>query len=132
MDALTEKNAKDMSVPIGKVQLLVLPFIFVTLLLMIPYPMIWGLEAFSNSWIGFFNTWWFIPIILAGILAHELIHAFTWQQLARLRWSEMKLGFQWNTLTPYAHAKKPMKINPYRWGALMPAVVLGFSPTQLL
>jgi hypothetical protein len=128
MNTLEEENARDMSVPMGRVQILVLPFVFASLLLMIPYTMIWGLGAFAASWTGFFSTLWCIPILFGGILMHELIHAITWKYLAGLRWSEMQLGFQWKTLTPYAHAKKPMKMNPYRWGALMPALVLGFLP----
>jgi hypothetical protein len=127
-DTIKTKNAKDLSVPMGRVQLLVLPFIFASLLLMIPYALIWGLEAFSTAWLSFFDSLWFLPILFGGIVVHELLHAITWKYLAGLRWNEMKLGFQWKTLTPYAHAKKPMKITPYRWGAVMPALVLGFLP----
>jgi hypothetical protein len=128
MNTPEEKSPRDLSVSTGRVQVLALPFILASLLLMLPYGLLWGAEAFSTAWLGFFDSLWFLPAIFVGILVHELIHAFTWQQLAGLRWSEMKLGFQWKTLTPYAHARQPMKMNPYRWGAFMPALLLGFIP----
>lgn len=131
MNTMHTDNTKDLSVSMGRVQILVLPFIFASLLLMIPYALIWGLEAFALAWKGFFDSLWFLPIIFGGIVAHELIHALTWKLLAGLPWPEMQLGFQWKTLTPYAHAKKPMKMKPYRWGAFMPALVLGFVPYLL-
>ena len=123
-----QENAKDLSVSTAKVQVLVLPFVFASLLLMLPHALVWGPEAYAMAWKNAFDSLWLVPIALGGILVHELIHAFTWKYMAGLRWADMKLGFQWKTLTPYAHAKKPMKLTPYRWGAAMPAILLGFVP----
>ena len=39
-----------------------------------------------------------------------------------------KLGFQWKSLTPYAHCKEPMDIRPYRIGAFAPGFILGILP----
>jgi len=128
MSFTNDNTAKNVSASMSRVQILVLPFILSSLLLAFPYVLIWGLEDFALAWKSFFGTLWFLPIVFGGIVVHELVHAFTWKLLAGLQWSEMKLGFQWKTLTPYAHAKKAMKTKPYRWGAAMPALLLGFLP----
>lgn len=128
MEYYQGKKAVDMSVSTGKIQMLVLPYVAASFLLAFPFIAIWGLKSFAYAWQAMFAYWWVLPAILLGILVHELIHAFTWKQLAGLSWKEMKLGIQWRTLTPYAHAKKPMLITPYRWGAIMPAILLGFLP----
>ena len=39
--------------------------------------------------------------------------------------SSIKFGFQWKTLTPYAHIKEPVEVNVYRIGAFMPGFILG-------
>lgn len=128
MESFSDKKITDMSVPAARIQLLVLPFVGGSFLFTIPYILLWGWEAFAYAWKGFFDSLWFLPAILLGVLFHELLHAVTWKQLAGLHWREMKLGIQWKTLTPYAHAKKPMLVTPYRWGAFMPALLLGFLP----
>ena len=66
--------------------------------------------------------------LLFGILAHELIHMLAWAIFARKPLSVFKLGFQWKTLTPYAHCKEPMDIHPYRIGSLAPGLLLGILP----
>ncbi len=42
--------------------------------------------------------------------------------------SALQLGFKWKTLTPYAHMREPIALRAYRWGAIMPAILLGFIP----
>jgi Putative zincin peptidase len=67
-------------------------------------------------------------LLLFGILAHELIHVFTWALLANKPLKAFKLGFQWKSLTPYAHCKEPMAIQPYRIGSFAPGLLLGILP----
>jgi hypothetical protein len=67
-------------------------------------------------------------LLLFGILIHELIHMFTWALFAKKPLRVFKLGFQWKTLTPYAHCKEPMTIEPYRLGSFAPGLLLGFFP----
>jgi len=45
--------------------------------------------------------------------------------------SAVKFGFQWKTLTPYAHLKEPMEVNVYRISILMPGLLLGILPYLL-
>jgi hypothetical protein len=66
--------------------------------------------------------------LLFGILIHELIHMFVWAFLAKKSLKAFKLGFQWKSLTPYAHCKKPMDIRPYRIGSFAPGLLLGLLP----
>ena len=66
--------------------------------------------------------------LVAGILLHEILHALAWKVAGGLPWSDVRLGFQWKTLTPYAHARVPMPARVYRIGAATPGVVLGLGP----
>ena len=66
--------------------------------------------------------------LLLGILVHELIHMFAWAFFAKKPLSAFKLGFQWKSLTPYAHCKEPMDIRPYRIGSYAPGLLLGVLP----
>ena len=66
--------------------------------------------------------------LLFGILIHELIHMFAWALLAKKSLKAFKLGFQWKSLTPYAHCKEPMDIRPYRIGSFAPGLLLGILP----
>lgn len=67
-------------------------------------------------------------ILIIGILAHELIHLFTWMFFAKKPLKAFKIGIQWKSLTPYAHCKEPMDIRPYRIGAFAPGFLLGILP----
>lgn len=67
-------------------------------------------------------------LLLLGILVHELIHMFAWAIFAKKPLSVFKLGFQWKSLTPYAHCKELMDIHPYRIGSFAPGLLLGILP----
>lgn len=75
-----------------------------------------------------FSTLFLLAVFLLSVVVHELIHAFTWRWAAGLSAAEVQLGFQWRTLTPYAHAKVPMPASAYRLGTVMPGLVLGVLP----
>jgi hypothetical protein len=66
-----------------------------------------------------------ILAVLLGIILHELIHGLSWVIFGRKPSSMVKFGFQWKTLTPYAHLKEPVEVNAYRLGAFMPGFILG-------
>jgi hypothetical protein len=74
------------------------------------------------------NMLWFAFLLFAGIFIHELIHLFVWSVSARKPLSAFKLGFQWASLTPYAHCREPMNIFPYRIGSVAPGLLLGIIP----
>lgn len=67
----------------------------------------------------------FLIVLVAGVIAHELIHGITWAVAGRKPWSSIKFGFQTATLTPYCHLTEPIEVNAYRIGAFMPGFILG-------
>ena len=69
-----------------------------------------------------------LTMVVPGILAHELIHAIAWSISARRPLGAIAFGFQWRSVSPYAHPRDPMPVGPYRLGAAMPAILLGFLP----
>ncbi len=80
-----------------------------------------GAKQMEPTW----NTVVLLAAILLGVVMHEWIHAITWMILGHKPFSKIKFGFQWKTLTPYAHLTEPVKVNIYRLGAFMPGLVLG-------
>ena len=66
-----------------------------------------------------------IIAVLLGIVIHEWIHGFSWMIFGHKSFSAIKFGFQWKTLTPYAHLKEPVEVNAYRLGAFIPGFILG-------
>lgn len=67
--------------------------------------------------------------ILIGIVLHELLHGLTWVLCSNIGgFKSIKFGIIKETLTPYCHCKVPLKRNPYIFGIIMPAIVLGIVP----
>ena len=73
----------------------------------------------------------FIATLMLGIVIHELIHGLTWAYFAHKPLTVIKFGFQWQTLTPYAHCPEPMEVGAYRLGSSMPLIVLGILPSLI-
>lgn len=69
----------------------------------------------------------FILMVL-GVVVHEFIHGISWAYFGSKPLVAIKFGFQWKTLTPYAHLKEPVEVRAYRIGAFMPGFVLGILP----
>jgi hypothetical protein len=119
------ENKKDISIPMSeaasKSLLVAIP---IAILQVAPFILIYGFPAISaNTNITVYGF-----LLLFGILIHELIHMFAWALYAKKSLQGFKLGFQWKTLTPYAHCKEPMDIQPYRIGSFAPGLLLGILP----
>lgn len=101
----------------------------VVLLLSLPVALLqFGLFLFLHGTEGLKPAWSTALLILAvllGIGIHELIHGLAWALIGRKPFSAIQFGFQWQTLTPYAHLKEPVEVNAYRAGAFMPGFLLG-------
>jgi Putative zincin peptidase len=95
------------------------------------YSLRWGAPSLAQGVWRLLDPRIFLATVIPGILAHELIHAVAWSIAARRPLSAIRIGIQWRAVSPYAHPKEPMPVGPYRVGALMPAVVLGFLPAGL-
>jgi hypothetical protein len=91
-----------------------------------PYVLLWGPGSLLAG-LGALGLW-LIPVIVVGILVHELLHGLGWKLAAGLPWTAIKFGVQWKALMPYAHARVPMGVRPYRLGAALPGLVTGVVP----
>ncbi|MBI5950274.1 MAG: DUF3267 domain-containing protein [Chloroflexi bacterium] len=118
------ETKKDISISMGeaslKAMLLVVP---IALVQVMPFFWLRAPVPPSNA-----NMTLFGFLLIFGILLHELIHMFAWMLFAKKPLKAFKLGFQWKSLTPYAHCKEPMDIRPYRIGAFAPGLLLGILP----
>jgi len=119
------KTKRDISISMseaaGKSLLIAVP---IAILQIAPFLLIHGFYVTSENT----NMLMFGFLLLFGILIHELIHMFAWALFAKKSLKAFKLGFQWKSLTPYAHCKEPMDILPYRIGSFAPGLLLGILP----
>jgi hypothetical protein len=82
-------------------------------------------QVFLTMFIGIIAT------LVIGSAVHELIHGLSWSFFAHVPLTAIKFGFQWQSLTPYAHYPKPMDVRAYRLGCSMPLIVLGLLPSLI-
>jgi hypothetical protein len=92
------------------------------------YNLLWGEWAFAQTGGSFPQLMLFLVILLGSIVVHELIHAVGYR-LAGAKWSDIKFGFIWYALAPYAHCKVPLQVSGYRVAVALPGIVLGLLPT---
>lgn len=116
------ENKRDLSVSMERANIFVL-FVSVPVVILqfILFNIIHGGEKMESTW----GVGWLLMAATLGIVIHELIHGITWTIAGRKPFSAIKFGFQWKTLTPYAHLKEPIEVNAYRIGVFMPGFVVG-------
>jgi hypothetical protein len=124
---------QDLSIPMSKASVyslvLSLPLAFLEAW---GFALRWGWEAFRTGLDALFgNLWLFLVIFLVGVMIHELIHGISWAFFGNKPLRSIQFGFQLKMITPYAHCKEPMKVNAYRWGTIMPGLVLGLLPALI-
>lgn len=130
---MNETPKTDLSISMDKANLyslaLALP---AALVLAVAYALRWGGSAFWAGFNSLFSNFFvFILVFFLGVIVHELIHGFAWMLFGRKPFGAIKFGFQLKTLTPYAHCTVPLPVNPYRWGAAMPGILLGILPALI-
>lgn len=98
----------------------------------IPYYFIWG-DIISIQVIleGRQNALYILPIIIAGIIAHELLHGLGFALYAKKGFKSIKFGVIWHMLTPYCHCSEPLRLPAFLFAGLLPAVILGISPCAI-
>ena len=75
----------------------------------------------------FYGQWWLLlPVLVVGLVAHELIHGLTWAWLSKRPLRDIRFGFQLRSLTPFAHMKVPIPAGAYRLDTAMQSHA--FSP----
>ncbi len=122
---------RDLSISMGRANLLSIYFVLPVILLAIIYLFIWGIDstlAFLSSSKSKPMVLWAIVCMVAGVIVHELIHGLVWMYFTGKKNEHFKFGFNWKTITPYAHCKEPMDILSYRLGAAAPGIILGIVP----
>lgn len=63
-----------------------------------------------------------------AVVAHEVLHAIGFRFLGDVPWTEIRLGIQWRSMTPFARALIPVTARAYRWTAALPGLALGVAP----
>jgi hypothetical protein len=127
----TEQIKQDISISMEKANLYTLAAIFPILIpLMLLFSALWGMDGLMNGFSILSQQFiGFLVAIIVGIIVHEYLHKIGWALFAKKPLSSIKFGFQVKTLSPYAHCTEPLELNGYRWGALLPGLLLGILPT---
>ncbi len=125
----TEALAReDRSVSLLRANFLMVYFALPAVLILgVPYFLLWGFDDVR----AVFVDGELLPLLLAillGIVVHEAVHGLTWKWSTGKPFGVIRFGFDWKTVTPYAHCTEPMKARPYRIGAIMPLLLLGMLP----
>lgn len=71
-----------------------------------------------------------LVIFFISVVIHEAIHSIGYR-MGGAAWSEIKFGFQWQSLMPYAHCKVPLRASAYRLAVMLPGVLLGLIPAVI-
>jgi uncharacterized RDD family membrane protein YckC len=120
--------ARDLSIDPGRATLDgTLISIVLLLAVWIPHRALHGENAFRELFRAT-GGWWFAPSLLAGIAAHEALHAISWRLAGRLPARSVAFGVNWRVLMPFAHPRPPMPARAYALGAAVPGIVLGLVP----
>lgn len=102
----------------------------VLLITLVPYTLLWGgaqsLTIFSSL---VFPLYRFIPILIISIFLHELLHGIGWGLIGGTGWENISFGIK--QFTPYCHCEVPLSARAYRFGTLLPGLVLGFIPAVI-
>jgi hypothetical protein len=120
---------RDVSLSMQKVNIMAIPVALLPLLTVgLPFLLIWGSSRLIIGARELFHWYVFLPALVVGVVAHEVIHGMSWALLGGKPMASIRFGMQWKVLTPYAHCSEPMPASVYKWGAAMPAIVLGMIP----
>ncbi len=128
MQNVDPSKLRDVSVPLTEIAAKALPLaIILTIVPLIPHVLRWGFSAGFNArdyLLGFLAF-----VIL--IVAHEATHAVGWILFAAVSAKDIRFGFAWKTLSPYAHSTVAMRAGGYRVGVVLPLIITGILPTLI-
>ena len=130
---------KEVTISAGKANIYALVFLIpIIIILAIPYYYIWP-EQFTieqiKGYLDARDAWTYIDIaiglviLLISIITHELLHGLGWSIYAKNGRKSIKFGVNWKFLTPYCHCNEPLLLNKYRFGSVLPAIILGIIPS---
>jgi hypothetical protein len=110
----------------------------------IPFLIFWGVKSFAEVtdfvatlledgvltylWAFVKIYFWFLIALFGGMFLHELIHALTFIIIGRKSFKSIEFGFIEKPFIPYVHCKESISMWAYRFGIVMPGIVLGIIP----
>ncbi len=103
------------------------------LVVMMPFIIVMGVLYYTANMhksIGSFSLssyMMFLGLFLFLIIAHELIHGFTWSRFTPNHMKDIEFGVIWSAITPYCTCGQPLKKGQFLLGAAMPTLILGFG-----
>jgi hypothetical protein len=123
---------RDVSISMSRINLLAFPVALIILLVCgTPFVLLHGWGAVAESAHSFLRPALAIPVLLVGIVLHELIHGAAWAFYGHKPLTIIRFGVNWSALAPYAHCPEPMEAGAYRLGALAPGALLGGLPVAV-
>lgn len=137
----SRQDKKEFTVSSGLAHLYGLFFLIpIILLLAVPFYYLWP-EQFTSERLRYYlelrDSWnsiqigFGVVVVILGIVGHELLHGIGWSVFTKNGWKSIRFGIKWEFLTPYCHCSEPLLINLYRFGSILPAIVLGFLPSAI-
>ncbi len=128
VNKFTEKNnTVEHTIETSRAHLYILALLIPLLLVfVVPFIVIWDLQRIVSDILAY--RIYSFPVIIAGIITHELLHGLTWSLFVPNGMKAVKFGFNRKFLAPYCHCTDPMKVKHYRLGAVMPLLILGILP----
>lgn len=121
-------DKEEITVTLLQANLYSLPIIILLMGIMITsYLLLWSKEAFLEGFRGFRYFYTYLMLIL-GFFLHEVIHLLAYRFLGKVPGNKIHIGFQFKSLTPYAHCNQPISLTAYRWSALLPGILMGLLP----
>ncbi len=122
----------DYSISLAKANVIGIPiFIVLAAVVAVPYGLAWGWVSLFLAFNEFMVFQIFLPALIAGIFVHEGLHGFGWSFFGNQPLSAITYGFNWKTITPYAHCTVPLKASAYKIGTALPGIALGIIPGVL-
>jgi len=104
--------------------------IFIIAALYIPFILIWSVTPLMKVlYSPFISLKVFLPVFILLALLYEIIHWLAFRWAGKIDATHLKIGFQWKTLTPYAHCDASMPAYAYRISLILPALLLGIIPS---
>lgn len=130
---LDKYNKQEHTVSALKGNIMAIVFVLpIVILFGVPFYLLWGnpmkqLQEIIHS--GIVRIVINLSIFIAGIVLHEIIHGLTWASFSRQGLKSIKFGILKTSMTPYCHCKEILKVNHYKVGVIMPAIITGFLPS---
>jgi hypothetical protein len=125
-------DARDVSISMGRVNVMAIPIALGALAIAgTPFILLHGWNALAQSARQFLHPAVALPVLVGGIVLHELIHGAAWAFYGGKPLTAIRFGINWRALAPFAHCPEPLQAGAYRLGAAAPGILLGILPAAI-